>query len=207
MSSSVTKKGTNFNGHFGYANEQASFHLGAKANYDDQKFRSVHSSLVFQYPENVSWGFSGLYKFNEKPYVLSAASAVQLNNANAHAALTKKQDLYSLAFSWFHQLSGSVSYASNFTVDANAPVDQVKGTTAGIAGAWKLDDDTTLRGKWSVAQKKSGIAEMRVGLATEQRVSTHAVATIGADINATKFLGNSNSKGKDHKFGFKLDFE
>jgi hypothetical protein len=85
--------------------------------------------------------------------------------------------------------------------------DDRKGAFASVGASWKLDDNTQLSGKWSVGQAPRDAAQFRAAFAAEQKVASHCVATIGVDLNASKFLGRADATGGDHTFGFNLSFE
>jgi hypothetical protein len=63
----------------------------------------------------------------------------------------------------------------------------------------KVDSNTTIKSKLVVGE------DSRAAFAYTQKVSSYATATVGADLNAFKLLGESG--GKDHFFGFELQLK
>jgi hypothetical protein len=63
----------------------------------------------------------------------------------------------------------------------------------------KVDSSTTVKSKLVVGE------DSRAAFAYTQKVSPFATASIGADLNALKLLGESG--GKDHFFGFELQLK
>jgi len=100
-----------------------------------------------------------------------------------------------LNFSWQQKMSPTFKYAYLFNLSSQ------KGSvpSSTIAGDYKVDEDTTVRGKLSVGSNPS---KLRLGLAVAQTLSAHTFVTLGADINASSILGDGVTP--DHTFGFEI---
>jgi len=103
-----------------------------------------------------------------------------------------------LGVTWFHKISSAVKYGLNFSLDQS----QTLGPAANVGGEYKLDDSTTLKGKFGVRTDDSSQTDFRLGLGTSLKISPNATATVGADINVRKLLGHNI--GADPSFGLEL---
>jgi len=89
----------------------------------------------------------------------------------------------------------------------------VKGTEVHVGGEYKVDKDTTVKGKFSVVNATNvDDREFRIGVATKQNVTDRVSITVGADINARALIGSPNGKcslgsTKAHSFGFEVKFQ
>jgi len=198
---------TKFQAEGTFANEQVAGGVEFNINFDKRELESVQGHGVFKYPDQIYWGARGTFK--KDILKLEGTAVVNLDNSSyAQFNLSKKSNLVVGGLSWYHIFSDSVTYASTFTFDVNAPKKGRKGTKAALGGCWKLDEDTTFLGKWDISQSPEGnIGQLRISLAAQQRVTSYCVASVGVNLNASKFLGRSDAKGKDHNFGFQLAFE
>jgi len=119
-----------------------------------------------------------------------------------------KKTIYEL-FNFFY--SYTLSSAIKFAVGATVERKNLKGTELHVAGEYKVDKDTVVKGKVSVIQAaKPEDKEFRVAIATKQNVTERVNVTVGADINARALLGapgKIQSSGKPHSFGFEVKFQ
>jgi len=107
------------------------------------------------------------------------------------------------ALGWYQKLSSSVKYGLGFSLDQS----QTKGPQAVVGGEYKLDDYTSLKGKFEVKSDysvDSDLFEFRVGLGATQRINSRLTTTVGADVNVRKLLGTNI--GADPSFGFEAKF-
>jgi len=106
----------------------------------------------------------------------------------------KKHPESRLQFTWFQNLSPSLKTATSILIP--------EGTAAPVftlVAENKVDSSTTVKSKLVVGE------DSRAAFAYTQKVSPFATASIGADLNALKLLGESG--GKDHFFGFELQLK
>lgn len=91
-----------------------------------------------------------------------------------------------------------------------------------VAGEYKLDYATVVKGRFSVVRPEDSEPNLRLGLgmgpiqgrcgketdqgvAINQQLSTHATAVVGLDVNASHLLGTKG--GADHSLGFELKLQ
>jgi len=128
----------------------------------------------------------------------------QLNKDKESSA--KFPVLHLLNFNFLYSLSDAVKFGFGATVERN----NARGVEVSAGGEYKVDKDTSLKGKFTVVQTpKPDDREFRVGLSAKQNLSNNVNVTVGADLNARAILGTPGSLGtsKPHSFGFEVKFQ
>jgi len=173
--------------------------------------RKLEASLVFQAPHNLFWGFKAKYdpvapaaEAEKTPEKSNWDLDFRLHYALPDSSFTlayepdpnekKKHPESRLQFSWFQNLSPSLKAATSILIPEGTAAPVVT-----LACEKKVDDVTTVKSKLVVGE------DSRAGFAYTQKVSPYATASIGADLNALKLLGETG--GKDHFFGFELQLK
>jgi len=186
-----------------FVNEYANVKLSGTKPHGPKDPTTANFELVAQSPEKVYWGFNGKYS-TKKDAAIELNARLQLvapdDSYTIGVLLNHQKDAsWDLSWLWYQRITSAVRYSWSFVTNSKA------NTTPAcvVGGEYKLDDASTLRGRLSVA-KPSENAEpnFRVGLALNQTVSAHTVVTIGADVNASTFLGLKG--GADHSMGFEV---
>jgi len=114
----------------------------------------------------------------------------------------KNTDKSIWGFSLFHNVSKWYKYAIDF--DADQQWD--RGPIVAVVGEYKVDDSSTLKGKWSYKlTDQSKQPEMRIGLSILQKVSPYFNVTASTDLNLRNLLGESI--GDAHTFGLELKMQ
>lgn len=113
---------------------------------------------------------------------------------------------YELSLGWFNKIDAHLKYAVSVAADQSGR----RGVTSIIGAEYRFDDFTTVKGKMTVNTVKPEKLDKyeqdyRAGLAITQRINSHVIASVGADVNILKVLG-ANSKGPSTTFGFELKF-
>jgi len=195
---------TTFDAELNFANDKFSVGGDITANYEKWALESATGHAVVQLQDNIRAGIQARCKSYFK---WNGAVALTCANSEAQVNVTKKASNWVGGFSWYHNLSDSITYGAQFNFDITTP--QKNGTSASVGGSWKLDDKTTFYGKWIATKKANHDAagHLRLEVAAQQHVTSYCVATLGIDLNANKFLGRADAKGKDHSFGLKVSFE
>jgi len=117
----------------------------------------------------------------------------------ARGSHDRKSDITLWGLSFFHKVSDGVKWALDFDADQA----WIRGPIASVGGEYKLDDSTTIKGKWAVKlTEQSKQTEMRVGVSARQKISPFISVTLGSDLNVRNLLGDSI--GDAHSFGFEL---
>jgi len=113
---------------------------------------------------------------------------------------------------FLYTLTAAIKLGFGFSVERN----NEKPVEISAAGEYKLDRDTSLKGKFSmVAAKNADDKEFRLGLAMKQNVTERVNVTVGADLNTRAILGQGTpgtagsapGSTKPHSFGFEVKFQ
>jgi len=225
------KDGTAFKGTVAYKNEHVSLKGGVKYPFKLKTHVNFNAEAVICYPAFLFWGADVRYDTavrgppetpeNDQPkdqYFLSGKAGavvdsnqvtVSFENAANKDKKTSKANpvLSTFNLGYFQTVNDAIKVAFGFS----AEIKNVKGIEFTAGGEYKVDKDTSLKGKFGlVGAKESADREFRLGLGVKQNVSEHAVVTVGADINARSLLGGPpgvNLGGKPHSFGFEVKFQ
>jgi len=201
IQSETNKSGiTNIDGDVSFANNTASVLVGGAINADDRALTSVNVNGAYKHSRCLIVGLSGAYNFEEKELDVEGAVMCDCGSSQARLSIAKTSS-WLTNLSWYHKYSDKLEYATTFGFDWTA---QEK-TSAEFGASWKIDETTTFRGKWAVQQSLKSGAKFRVGLAANQKVTEYCSASIGVNLNASKFLGRADDD--PHSFGFHLSFE
>jgi len=162
---------------------------------------SGNLDLVVQYPEQAFWGLN--VKRGLKDTKFEWNSRLQLNDPENGYSISllldkKKDSSMDLTWSWFQKVNPSVKYSWAFVTNSKA--DTTPSCTVGAE--YKVDPVSIVRGRLSVARPPNSDPNLRLALALNQTLSDHVTATIGADVNASSFLGLKG--GADHSLGFEV---
>jgi len=175
-------------------------------NKKDKNPIKLVSEVVLQYPKNLLFGTlvsvgvdSENSTFKAEGLVSYTQGDVQVSARGSHDRKTG-DNIFGTSF--FHLYSPKLKYSMDFDIDqAN-----VRGPIAAVAAEYKLDDSTSLKGKYAVkVNPQSKQSEMRIGLAARQKISPYFTTTFGADLNLSNLLGSSI--GDAHTFGMELKLQ
>eukprot|EP01126_Amoeba_proteus_P026445 TRINITY_DN2618_c0_g1_i32.p1 TRINITY_DN2618_c0_g1~~TRINITY_DN2618_c0_g1_i32.p1 ORF type:complete len:259 (-),score=46.61 TRINITY_DN2618_c0_g1_i32:283-1059(-) len=189
-----------------FSNNVVALHVGTSGNVIQKKIDSLHGSLVGRLTNFLYCGVWVKKKIGSiDSLVVASAALFALENFKACVKLLqqKGQTLFNLY--WFQSLHHSLVYASTFQFVT--PTSGGKGTSADLGAVWKIDELSSLKGKWTVTKKKNSDVEMRVNLSLQQRITSHIAASLMADLNASRLLGNVRAIGRDHAFGVEISVE
>jgi len=159
--------------------------LGGKKNSQPIKWIS---EFVFQLPRKIYFGLNFLVDFETNQTKQKTETAIMkpldVNSVvAARASYVHQDESLVWGFSFFHKLSKFTKWCADYEFDSS------KGPTAQIGGKYKVDKDTTLKGRAVVKSTEVGVSDYRLGLSLKQKVSKHVTATIGADVNVRQILG------------------
>jgi len=111
---------------------------------------------------------------------------------------------------FLYTLTSAIKLGFGFSVERN----NEKPVEISAAGEYKVDKDTSLKGKFSVVNAKvADDREFRLGLALKQNVTERVNVTVGADLNTRAILGTPGNPAsapgstKPHSFGFEVKFQ
>jgi len=189
--------------HGSFVNEYVNVKLSGTKPHGPKEPSTVNLDLVAQSPEKVYWGFNGKYS-TKKDAAVELNARLQLvapdDSYTIGVLLNHQKDSsWDLSWLWYQRITSAVKYSWSFVTNSKA------NTTPAcvVGGEYKLDDASTFRGRVSVAKPtENAEPNFRVGLALNQTVSDHTVVTVGADVNASTFLGLKG--GADHSIGFEV---
>jgi len=120
----------------------------------------------------------------------------------ARGSHDRKNDITLWGLSFFHKVSEGAKWSLDFDADQA----WVRGPIASVGGEYKLDDATTVKGKWAIKlTEQSKQSELRVGLSARQKVSQFVTLTVGTDLNVRSLLGDSI--GEPHSFGAEIKLQ
>jgi hypothetical protein len=164
---------------------------------------TANLDLVAQLPERVYWGVNAKYA-NKKEGAVEVNARLQMvapdDSYTIGVLLNHQKDSsWDLSWLWYQRISYAVKYSWSFVTNSKA------NTTPScvVGGEYKVDDVSTVRGRLSVAKPvESADPNFRVALALNQNLSPHTIVTVGADVNASTFLGLKG--GADHSIGFEV---
>jgi hypothetical protein len=188
----------NFSATASFVNAQT--HLKAVANFPLYSKNSPTATVdaVFRYPDNMYWGANAKYTWGSSNLDWNARIQSASGDHTMALLLDNKKDSSDITFSWYQRVSDSVKYGLSFVAATTPSVTP----TCTVASEYRVDPDTTVKGRFAVVRPDDGEPHLRLGLALNQKVSTHATVTVGADINASSILGVK--KGADHSVGFEV---
>jgi len=185
---------------FSFVNETINFKAtGTKPLSTDPA--SVNVDAVGQFPEKVYWGLNVKYatkkdlEFNARLQMVAPDDTYTIGVLLDH----KKDKSWDLSWLWYQRITSAVKYSWSFVTNSKANTNP----SCAVAGEYKLDEVSIVRGKVSVAKPaENADPNLRVALALNQNLSTHTTVTVGADINASTLLGLKG--GPDHAIGFEV---
>jgi len=166
--------------------------------------------FIFQYPENLYWSFSPqccTYQEEKQTlYDLNLDGKVSYIQPSYEALINVvsqgKKNKKTFTINWFHNLTERVNYgvqlSSNFGTKGH------EDTNVDVAGEYKVDEQTSLKGKITSSVQQQGKDQPTLRLATSvvQKMNKSFTLTVGADLNA-RHLVNA-SEGAPHSFGFEI---
>jgi len=164
----------------------------------------VNGELVVQYPNNWYWGSNFSVDLVDSKPKIKGEGVVGYYAKDWQATSRFTREVQSGKTFWgvsfFHKLSSLTKFAIDFDVDAS----ETRGPIAQVGGEYKLNVDTTLKGKLTV--KQASEPEYRLALSSKQQISKYFLVTYGADFNVRQLLG-TNQDGESHSFGLELKFQ
>jgi len=225
------KDGAALKGSVAFKNDFISTKAGVKYPFKVKTHVNWNGEVVFRYPENLYWGADLRYDsavrgpaetaeadqpkdqffWNAKAGVVLESNQFHIgfeNLANKDKKTNKANPVLStFNVGFFQAVNESIKVAFGFS----AELKNVKGIEFNAGSEYKVDKDTSLKGKFGfVGAKDAADREFRLGLGVKQTVSEHAVVTVGADVNARSLLGGPNvnlGSTKPHSFGFEVKFQ
>jgi len=231
------KDGAAVKGQLGYKHPQFSGKFGAKVpfkknthiNYNGEvtiRHENIHGGVDIRHDKAVlAPAAEGAEKPKEVPtdrtmynvklaYLTDELQVVGFveNQVNKDAATSAKTPIYHLFnMNFLYTLSAAIKLGFGVSVERN----NAKGVEIAAAGEYKVDKDTSFKGKFSVVNAPSADdREMRLGIALKQNVTERVNVTVGADLNARAILGTPGNPAagvpgttKPHSFGFEVKFQ
>jgi len=166
----------------------------------------INGDVVFQYPDNLFVGANVFVDVHEKLGVKGEGAVGytkdqwQITGRGSYTPSTLKEGSSIIwGVSFFHKVSDSIRWALDFETDQALK----KGPSGVVAAEYKIDNFTTVKGKFSI--KDPAKPEARIGLVGKQKINSFFSVNLGADLNARNILSGDSSDGP-HTFGveFKL---
>jgi len=172
----------------------------------EKKPIQFNGEFVLQYPKNlllasvVSVDIDSENTFYKGDGVISySQDQWQVTARGSH---DHKNDTSLWGISFFHKISDVVRWALDFDADQA----WLRGPICSVGGEYKLDNNTTLKGKWAVKlTEPSKQTEMRLGLSVKQKINSSLTATLGTDLNVRNLLGDNI--GDAHSFGVEFKMQ
>jgi len=172
----------------------------------EKKPLKINGEVVIQYPTNVFLASSVAVDLDTENTSLKGDGVVGYSQdqwqVTARGSHDRKTDATFWGLSFFHKVSDGAKWSLDFDADQA----WVRGPIASVGGEYKLDDATTVKGKWAIKlTEQSKQSEMRLGLAARQKVSPYFTLTLGTDLNVRSLLGDSI--GEPHSFGAEIKLQ
>jgi len=191
-----------------FKNDILSTQLSLSHPFPDKKSSKLplklNGELVFQYPFNFFWATNVSVDVGEKPKT-KGEGVVGYYAKDWQVTTRGSREIESEKTYWgvsfFHKLSTLVKYGIDFDADASAT--DPRGPIAQVGGEYKLNEDTTLKGKLTV--KQASESDYRLALSSKQQFSKHFLATYGVDLNIRQLFGTY--VGDSHSFGLEIKFQ
>jgi len=168
--------------------------------YQKKSPTKLNGELFVEYPTNLFLGTNFTVNLEQENTQLVSEAALGYNRDNFRVAargihsFQKEETNY--GFSFHHTLNDSTNWALDFDV---APT-----PSCTVGAAHKIDNSTTLKGKWNVKLiDPSQQPEMRVGMSVVQKLTPNVSATFGTDLNLRALIGYE-SISEPHSFGLDL---
>jgi len=177
---------------------QDNIHAGVAAQYD----QAVPGQGEEQVKDRILMNYKAGYLTPAFQAVVFAEDQVNKDKATSTAAPL----LHLLNFNFLYSVTEAIKFGFGTTIER----DNVRGTEVNAGGEYKVDKNTTVKGKFSVVQSpKPDDREFRLGFAVKQNLTERINVTVGADLNARAMLGTPTSLGstKPHSFGFEVKFQ
>jgi len=177
--------------------------FGAVGPKKEKKPLKINGEAVIQYPTNLFLASNVVVDVDSENTSMKGDGIVGYSQDQwqftARGSHDRKSDITLWGLSFFHKVSDGVKWALDFDADQA----WIRGPIASVGGEYKLDDSTTIKGKWAVKlTEQSKQTEMRVGVSARQKISPFISVTLGSDLNVRNLLGDSI--GDAHSFGFEL---
>jgi len=191
-------------GVFGGAYRNDSFSFKGKLAYPFAPKKPIKANVegVFQVVSNTNVGFGvDVTLEGEVARIKTDAVVAYTTKENQFKGLFR-YDVYESTVLWglsyFQKISERTSWALDITTDGNPAK-----STFSVGTEHKVDDFTTLKGKWIL--KQTDKTDYRFGVALRQKITPFVTATFGADLNPRNFLGSN--EGDAHSFGLEIKLQ
>jgi len=114
-----------------------------------------------------------------------------------------RYDVYDSTVLWGVSFWQRVSDRQHLAFDLTSE-DNASKTTFTTGTEYKVDDSTTVKGKWKLIKQNDRV-DYRLGLSLKQKLSTFVTATLGSDLNPRSFLGSG--EGDPNSYGIEIKFQ
>jgi len=191
-------------GVFGGAYRNDSFSFKGKLCYPFAPKKPIKANVegVFHVVENTNVGVGvDVTLEGEVARIKTDAVVAYTTKENQFKGLFR-YDVYESTVLWglsyFQKISPRTNWGLDITTDGNPAK-----STFSVGADHKVDDFTSVKGKWIL--KQTDKTDYRFGVALRQKVTPFVTATFGADLNPRNFLGST--EGDAHSFGFELKLQ
>jgi len=114
-----------------------------------------------------------------------------------------RYDVYDSTVLWGVSFWQRVSDRQHLAFDLTSE-DNASKTTFTTGTEYKVDDKTTVKGKWKLIKQNDRV-DYRLGVSLKQKLSTFVTATLGSDLNPRSFLGSG--EGDPNSYGIEIKFQ
>jgi hypothetical protein len=189
-----------------YRNDSVSFKGKLSYPFAPKKPIKANVEGVFQVVDNTNVGVGvDVTLEGETARIKTDAVVAYTTKENQFKGLLR-YDVYESSILWglsyFQRINPRTNWALDIT--SESATDGPVKTAFSVGSDHKVDDFTSLKGKWVLKQNDKG-TDYRFGVALRQKVTPFVTAIFGADLNPRNFLGST--EGEAHSFGFELKLQ
>jgi hypothetical protein len=191
-------------GVFGGAFRNDAVSVKAKVSYPFAPKKPIKANVesVFQVVEHTNVGVGVDVTLEGEVARIKTDAVVAYSTKENQFKGLLRYDVYESSFLWGLSYFQKISQRTNWALDITTEGSPAKSTFS-VGADHKVDDFTSLKGKWIL--KQTDKTDYRFGVALKQKVTPFVTAIFGADLNPRNFLGSTD--GDPHSFGFELKLQ
>jgi len=166
--------------------------------------------VVIEYPKDLHVGGNVSLDLNEKMGVKVdgvvgySQNDWQITGRGSYSPPTREGSVIFFGASFFHNVSKTIRWALDIETDQAFK----RGPIGVVAGEYKIDDYTTLKGKATIKipDPSKPKPEARVAVVAKQKINPNLSVTLGADINVRNIISGDAADGL-HSFGVEIKLQ
>jgi len=170
-----------------------------------KKPTKLNTEAVFHHSgSNSNVGVGVDVNYDDNQFQIFTEAVLSHSTPDTQYKALARYDVYDSKWNWGWSVWQKWSDKCNLALDIQSE-DSFAKLSVTTGSECKVDDSTTLKGKWKVIKSKDRL-DYRIGASLKQKVSPNIIATLGTDLNPRAIVG-STGDGDPHSFGFELKFQ